>query len=325
MMLSKHSKRIAIVDAGRDPAVINAVLRKFASRYDLVRCEPQDADYVFHSGMGFEILKCRGIRIFVTGENVLPDFNYSDYGFGFAPISFDDRYCRLPLFKLYDEAYAALRSPRKPASAVLAEKTGFCAYVMSNIRDSAEERVSLFEALSGYKQVASGGRWRNNVGGAVKNKVAFQRQYKFVLAVENSSSPGYLTEKFAQAAQSDAVPIYWGDPQIAETFNPAAFINCHDFRSPTELMRRIREIDEDDELFLAMLNEPWFPESTEPESLKDAHFEAFLANIFDQPFESAYRRNRSRWGHKTERRLYDMAFRPWLHQVRLFREKRRRA
>ncbi len=36
----------------------------------------------------------------------------------------------------------------------------------------------------------------------------------------------------------------------------------------------------------------------------------FLANIFDQPYSKAYRRNHSRWGLKTERRLRKMAFRP---------------
>jgi hypothetical protein len=321
----KVSKRIAIVDAGREPAVIEAVLKAFASQYQWIRCDPAEADYVFHSGMGYEVLKCPGIRIFMTGENVSPDFNISDYAIGFDPISFGDRYCRLPLFRLYHDAYACLAAQRPPANKVLAGKRGFCAYVMSNERDSADQRVRLFEALSRYKPVDSGGRWRNNVGGPVEDKLAFQKNYKFVLAVENSSTPGYLTEKFAEAAQANAVPIYWGDPTVAETFNPRAFVNCHDFDSPEAVARRVAELDNDDLRYVEMLSEPWFRNGVEPVNLKQQYFEAFLANIFDQPLAQAYRRNRSRWGRKTERRLYDMAFRPWSHFLRLLRERRRRA
>ena len=322
---SRPGRRIAIVDAGRRPAVIEAVLKAFAPQYQWIRCAPQEADYVFHSGMGYEVLKCPGIRIFVTGENVSPDFNISDYAIAFDPIAFGDRYCRLPLFRLYDDAYACLTAPRPPAEEVAATKRGFCAYVMSNVRDSADERVRLFDAVSRYRQVDSGGRWRNNVGGPVEDKLAFQQRYKFVLAIENSSTPGYLTEKFAEAAQANAVPIYWGDPRVADTFNPRAFINCADFESPEALARHVAEIDQDDARYLDMLREPWFRDGIEPADLRREHFEAFLANIFDQPLQQAYRRNRSRWGLKTERRLYDMAFRPWSHLVRRFRERRRRA
>jgi hypothetical protein len=321
----KADKRIAIVDAGREPAVINAVLKAFATQYRWIRCDPAEADYVFHSGMGYEVLKCPGIRIFVTGENVSPDFNISDYAIAFDPITFGDRYCRLPLFRLYHDAYACLTAARPPANQVLAGKRGFCAYVMSNVRDSADERVRLFEALSRYKTLDSGGRWRNNVGGPVDDKLAFQKNYKFVLAIENSSTPGYLTEKFAEAAQADAVPIYWGDPTVAETFNPGAFVNCHDFDTPEAVAQHVAEIDNDDKRYLDMLRAPWFRDGIEPQSLRQERFETFLANILDQPLEQAYRRNRSRWGQKTERRLYDMAFRPWSHLVRLLRERRRRA
>ncbi|MCB1725353.1 MAG: hypothetical protein KDJ39_16840 [Gammaproteobacteria bacterium] len=321
----RPTKKIAIVDAGRHPAVTEAVLKAFASRYDLVRCPPAEADYVFHSGMGHDILKCDGIRIFVTGENVTADFNVTDYAFGFDRITFDDRYCRLPLFKLYREAYAALIAPRPDAETILRNKTGFCAYVMSNVSNSAEQRVQIFDALSAYRTVDSGGRWRNNVGGPVEDKIAFQSRYKFALAIENSSTPGYLTEKFAESAFSNAVPIYWGDPFVAETFNRDAFINCHDFDSLETLVRHVADVDQDDQRYLAMLRAPWFAGGIEPALLRDEVFEGFLANIFDQPLARAYRRNRSRWGLKTERRLYDMAFRPCAHLFRRLRERRRRA
>lgn len=70
-----------------------------------------------------------------------------------------------------------------------------------------------------------------------------------------------------------------------------------------------------------MLAEPWFQEGREPECLRDETFVRFLANIFDQPLETAYRRNRNRWGIKTEKRLYNMAFRPLVHGSSLLRQR----
>ena len=100
---------------------------------------------------------------------------------------------------------------------------------MSNTKNSAPERTEIVEALERYKQVDCGGKWRNNVGGPVEDKIEFQRSRKFVIAFENYSHPGYLTEKFAQAAQYNAIPIYWGDSTVAEQLNPASSINVHDF------------------------------------------------------------------------------------------------
>lgn len=313
-------KRIAIVDSGRKADVAEAVLSLVADRYHITRTTDQTADYVFHSCQGHDVLKYPGIRIFVTGENVSPDFNISDYALAFDKMSFGDRTIWLPLIKLFRDAYAALCAPRPATDAILAQKEGFCAYVMSNMKDSAPERARIFDLLSAYKPVHSGGKWRNNVGGPVADKIAFQSRYKFALAVENSSAPGYLTEKFAQAAQSNAIPIYWGDPTIGKLFNPKAFVNCHDFQTLEDAVERVKQIDADDDLYRQMLSEPWFPDGIEPACLRDETFVRFLSNIFDQPHASAFRRNRGRWGLKTERRLYDMAHRPHVHGFKLFRK-----
>lgn len=301
--MPKPLKQIAIVDAGKKPEIIEAVLPLIEDHYELQFTQARDADYVFHSCMGNRVLKYSGVRIFLTGEYVIPNFNVCDYALAFDPIEFGDRYCRLPLIKLFRAAYASLCTPRPPASEVLAQKTGFCAYVMSNTKNSAPERVQLVDALNTYKSVALGGKWRNNVGGPVPDKIAFQTAYKFVLAVENYSAPGYLTEKFAQAAQSNAIPIYWGDPTITQYINPKAFINCHDFSSMDSLLAHIRELDCDDDAYRAMLSEPWFINREEPPEWRDTTFNHFFSNIFDQTHEAAYRRNRSRWGIKTEKRL----------------------
>ncbi len=316
-MTERPVKRIGVIDSQRD--FIEHVLQFVDGRYRFAWTDPTEADYVFHSIDGLDVLKCPGVRIFVTGENVTPDFAVSDYAMAFERLSFADRYIWLPLIRLYHRDYAALRRPRKDPAEVARRKTGFCAYVMSNTRDSADERIRIFELLSRYRQVNSGGGWRNNVGGPVADKHAFQARHKFAIAFENCSHPGYLTEKFAQAAAVDAIPIYWGDPGIAEIFNPKAFVNCHQFDSLEEVVAEVRAIDQDESRYLAMLAEPWFKDGREPECLRAETFATFLQHIFDQPLAAAYRRNRSRWGRKRERQYYDMAHRPWMQGYRLLR------
>ena len=321
-MNQKPEKRIALVDDGKGSEVLKALLPFIADRYDLEITEERDADYIFHSHSGYDVLRYPGVRIFFTGECVSPNFNISDYALAFDPIEFGDRYCRLPLIKLLS-SYPHLQTPRLPSNEVLSKKTGSCAYVMSNTKNSASEREQLVDALNTYKPVAMGGKWRNNVGGPVADKIQFQSAYKFVLAIENYSAPGYLTEKFADAAASNAIPIYWGDPSITKYLNPKAFINCHDFNSLEQLVAYIREIDQNNDAYRTILSEPWFPNNLEPQEWQDATFTNFLCHIFDQPHHQAYRRNRGRWGIKTEKRLYDMALRPWLHSCKRIKAKLR--
>jgi hypothetical protein len=304
--MPKPIKRIAIVDAGKDTALIDAVLDFVREDYEFDFVHPRKADYIFHSCMGKDVLKYDGIRIFATGECVTPDFNICDYALGFDHIQFGDRYCRLPLIKLFKDAYSTFLKPRPDPEELLKNKRGFCAYVMSNTKNSAPERETIYNALSEYKQVNSGGKWNNNVGGPVEDKIVFQSKYKFVLAIENYSHPGYITEKFAQAAQSNAVPIYWGDPTIAKYFNPKSFVNCYDFDDISALVSHIRQIDKNDDEYCRMLSVPWFKDGLEPDELSHKMYCKFLSNILNRPQEIAYRRNMSRWGIKIQKKTFKL-------------------
>ena len=314
--------RISVVDFGLGYGLADRLLDWVVDRY-AVTFVPRDADYVLHSCNGYDVLCHPGVRIFVTGENVEPDFNLSDYAFGFSRMEFGDRYCRLPLYRLYTPVYERMLRPHPATPDQLRAKTGFCAFVASSPAD-VPERQKIVELLSAYKRVDLGGRWMNNVGGPVPNKYAFQSRYKFAIACENSSTAGYVTEKIADAFASGAVPIYWGDPEIARDFNPDAFVNCHAFQSLEEVAAHVRELDCDDARYLRMLSAPCFRDGREPEWLREEKLRAFLANIFDQPLAQAYRRNRGRWGRKHEQTLTNAFHRPLIQIERWLRSYRRR-
>ncbi|WP_303005530.1 glycosyltransferase family 10 domain-containing protein [Bacteroides congonensis] len=255
-------------------------------RYDVEICDVPD--YVIYSGFGYEHLKYDCIRIFFTGECQTPDFNECDYAIGFDRLKFGDRYARIPLYNMmqYKSEYKSLLN-RKSIISDDIKGRDFCSFVVSNCF-ADDIRAVFYEKLSQYKHVASGGRYKNNIGGSVKDKKAFLSKYKFNIAFENCSHDGYATEKIMEAFAAGVVPIYYGDPRIAEDFNPKAFVNAHDFSSFDAMIERIKEIDSNDELYLSMLNEPIIQCDADVAELSD-----FLYSIFDQPLSSVKRRSHS--------------------------------
>ena len=268
----------------------NLFVRILRERYNVVICD--DPDYYICAEFGDEVLKNpKPVRIFFTGENRVPDFNTYDYAIGFDHLTFEDRYIRFPLYYFYASDCQTLLNREAFTRHDISKREGFCATVISNW-NGAPERKQLFEAINAYKTISSGGRFMNNVGGPVKDKVAFQSKYKFVLASENSSQRGYCTEKLIQAFMSNAIPIYWGDPLVGLTFNTESFINCMDYPSFDAVVDRIKEIDNDDDLYLHMLNAPIFINPQTP-AIDFKILREFLYHIFDQDLATVKRRNTS--------------------------------
>ena len=56
----------------------------------------------------------------------------------------------------------------------------------------------------------------------------------------------------------NTLPIYWGNKLIEKDFNTRSFLNYYDFESEEALIERIIEIDNNDEKYLEMLEQPWF-------------------------------------------------------------------
>ena len=123
---------------------------------------------------------------------------------------------------------------------------------------NAKFRIDFFRKLSEYKKVDSGGKVENNIGYRVKDRFEFVKQYKFTLAFENTSYPGYTTEKIVQPVKAGSIPIYWGNPLVYLEFNPKSFINVMNFKSPEQAIEYIAKVDNDTDLYRQILEEPFF-------------------------------------------------------------------
>lgn len=256
-------------------------------------------DYVFFYERDEDHLKYpNAIRIFYTGENVSPDFNITDYSISFDRLEFGDRHFRLPLYMvstLYDKEdieIAGDLSFEKVLPMTIDElqaKKSFCVFGYNNYL-ADPHRKELFDALSKYKQVNACGKYLNNMRGWTTSKLSFKREHKFLIACENSSREGYLTEKLPVGFAARTIPIYYGDPTVRLEFNTKRFINAHEFPSVDAVVERVRQIDQDDDLYLKIVNEPILANGFHyKDTLKK--FEVFLKNIFDQPLIKAKRRN----------------------------------
>ncbi|MBX3043830.1 MAG: glycosyltransferase [Candidatus Kapabacteria bacterium] len=222
-----------------------------------VDIDAQNPDFLFYSNFGIEYQNYNCIRIYFTGENCRPDFNHCDWAFSFD-YSDDNRNYRLPLYALFADMNELLKP--KETYKILNEKSEFCNFIYSN--PGPEKRKLIFDKLSNYKKIHSAGRYLNNIGGPIggfeKEKREYIRKFKFTFAFENSSYPGYTTEKILDPLLCGSIPIYWGNPLVAKDFNPKSFINYHDYNSDEEFIEAIIKYDNDDDLYRQMISEPPF-------------------------------------------------------------------
>lgn len=213
-------------------------------------------DFLIYSLFGINYQKYNCVRISFIGENVRPNFNECDYSFNFD-YSEDPRNFRLPLYALFNDVKKLL----KPVDIekTMQEKSCFCNFIYSN--PGPRERKEFFKKLCKYKKVDSAGRYLNNTGSPVIDKLDFLSKYKFTIAYENSSFPGYTTEKIFEPFLVRSIPIYWGNPLVNRDFNPKSFINRADFESDEAMIEKIIEIDNDDSLYADLLRQTPFKDN----------------------------------------------------------------
>ena len=281
-------------DWNPDNNYFTRVLRAGGWQVDTVTRPQDNPDYVICCGFGKQYLDFSCARIQFSGEDSWPDLNVFDYSIGFPLLQYGDRYLRLPLYAMRDSWAPALSKHTLPDRDFLARKK-FCNFVVSN--DFSAERNAFFEEFSARCPIDSGGSYRNNIGGPVADKLAFQRQYRFSIAYENSRDPGYVTEKIVDAFAAGTVPIYWGDPLIKQEFNPDSFVCADDYPDNAALIDAIEAIDRDQELFLRYCHAPVLAPGCRAEQYRDDRLcLEFLEHIFAKGPQQAVCRNRSCWG-----------------------------
>ena len=220
---------------------------------------------------GTDWMTVEGIpKIHFTGENTDPIQHPSvKLNIGYKHLDMPN-YLRMPLWMFEIDLFGAdLEKIRNPlplpidscTKVTLESRSKFCAFVVSNPKNNV--RNEAFHTLNKYKPVDSAGRLFNNVGskifaglgggGGELKKHEFLKDYKFCLSYENEQGDGYVTEKILHAKAAGCIPIYWGSLDVVKDFDPRGFIHITD---PSELIAKVKEIDEDNEKWVEMAKVP---------------------------------------------------------------------
>ena len=230
------------------------------------------------------------IKILYTGENHRPDYSQCHYSLSFD-YSDDPRNYRLPLWVLilnwFDRPYRDERDQaylhnindflnKKPLS-----KSKFCSFIASK---PMGKRLDFVPIIYQYKHIDCGGSIYNNIPkikgrGDQIYKIEFLKDYKFNIAFENSSFPGYCTEKIINSMFAGCIPIYWGDPLVSNDFNENSFLNWHKFNNDETFIEEIIKIDSDQSLYNDMINQPWFKDNKIPDFVKPESVLSFFEKI----------------------------------------------
>lgn len=225
---------------------------------------------VIYSCMGFnqrEAFSGADIKIYITGEPIMSHpsadvvIGFVETGGKFIKLR-NHEFNRLTRFGLDYPVYRTLDSRW-----TYREKSKFCCFIVRNPR--CWQRNNMFELMSQYKHVDSLGGYRRNsnlldgIKHSCEEYYQVISEYKFAIVFENCSKEHYLTEKIYNCLMAGTVPIYWGDPKVNEMISGSAIVHvptARDRGKQTELLKqaveRVREIDQNDEMYRAMFDEP---------------------------------------------------------------------
>jgi hypothetical protein len=282
-------------------------------QYNVEICDKPDFLIYSQDGDNHKMHNC--VKIYFTVENYAPDWNQCDYAFTCRYLE-DPRHLRFPLYVWYGGPHPLLKH-KDNLDSIMAEKSRFCSFVVSNKSlKKTQKRIEFFKTLTTRKQVDSAGSFLNNVGYSIPHgsgeKVKFLRSYKFNIAFENASIPGYTTEKLYEAMQARCIPIYWGNPRISEEFNTKSFLNYQDFASEEALIERILELDQDPAKYRAMMAEPYFVGNTPNPYFSHERILKQFETIFTKQITPVARKggfwNGARWAVVKRAKEYPISF-----------------
>lgn len=270
----------------------------------LFRLDNESPDYVFGSehiyynlrywDRFYNLYKRHPITIFLGGEAISGDLNLFDYVISYDKhMNCEDRIGRIPLLSFFalEDAFFSQQDIH------VNKNRKFCNFLYSN-GNAHHRRDELFYLINSYKDVDSLGAHLNNRSCTMsrfspswrRDSIAIKSEYKFSISAENAQYRGYTSEKIMTSFLARSIPIYWGNPLVEEEFNPKAFINANKLNDQ-ELLKTISVVDNDDDLYEEMVNQPWMTSNQIEQHYYDKEkYELFIKGIFAQEKKDAYRK-----------------------------------
>lgn len=238
----------------------NNIFIQVLSKHYSITLDQNNPDLLIYSCFGNNNQKYTCVKIYYCGEN-LP--SQKGYSIDMNKVNNSSNHLYFPLYAL-NEYYDYRNIENLEYSKDLYNRE-LCSAVVSN-------------TINNYRNKIVQQKWVNGAGylfnKRIKNKIKFISQYKFNLAMENSNSYGYCTEKIVDAFLAKTIPIYWGNVIPPEDFNPESYIYLEQIDNIYEYITNMSEND-----YLKMLKAPKFSKSIPNYHLQ---LEQFLLKIIEE-------------------------------------------
>lgn len=204
------------------------ILGNLMDEYVLIH-DSQTPQIVVFGPYGNNVPSGNFIRVGYFCENFIPDMNACEYGFG-VPYESEINHPHYRRIDWHGFDPDRLIKTDHFAEEAMRSKTHFCNFLYGNL---VPHREAFCLALSKYKKVDCPGRSLNNMPrletdenlGIWESKRRFISRYKFTIAFENYTYPGYHTEKILDPMLAGSIPVYVGNPDIESHFNPESFVH----------------------------------------------------------------------------------------------------
>lgn len=298
-----HTLKIAFVDFWEGVNIDEVIKFLHLNDYNLIE-DYITPDLVIYSCFGEKHLDYTHCTLlFYSGENVIPDFNMCDFSISTVKIQYENRNLWIPCSHISTIGFTPGCIQEITPDLL---NRDFCSFIYSqdNAGQGAAYRKIFCETLiNKYKHVDCPGSILHNMESDLlskrydmKNwhtsKLLFLNRYKFNIAFENSDVPGYITEKLTDCYLANTVPIYWGSSKDIAPYPKESMICANDYNSIDELIKRVIEVDTNDELYLSILRANPFRKENKDKSVDfNQQIKLFIANIlkYDKLAHSDYR------------------------------------
>ena len=77
----------------------------------------------------------------------------------------------------------------------------------------------------------------------------------------------------------NSIPIYWGSKEVLNDFNEDSFIYVNNFKSYELAIKKIIELENNEDLYLDILNKPWLKENKYPQNVLPENVINFIEEV----------------------------------------------
>lgn len=269
------------------------IRQRLGEHYILTECD--EPDFLFCTNLdinNYRDINC--VKVVVSGDPYVPDFNEADYVISNVKLSFGERHLYYPYF--FMNAISKIADTDMEKAVPRNTITRFCNFIYNSSSrqgNGKSDRIAFCKELMNYKSVDCPGAALHNYEEPLLNdryasdweecKIRVQSRYKFTIAFENSLMDGYITEKIVDPLIVGSLPIYYGSDEVLTFINPDCFISANEYMTSEDGMRRlaekVKEIDGNPDLYQSYFSQPFY--DREAIAGKEKELDDFLIHIIE--------------------------------------------